>query len=251
MWARTWITFHNADGRQQACSFHCLAEMTVNSGSQPEEVKVALYARPDSMIAAQEAQFVLGSRATGTMTMRSKIALASTDAGQRFSQKCGGELMNFRQALQAAQKSISQENRMIDQKRLKKGKIVEPVDHQDRCHVCEMFPARYPKHKGQIYTKDKKRIHFCSTQCLFAFKANPQAYAGESMEPLTIWVVDSNSGRWIGARSAYYVVGSKAWGPMGKEAFVFARRTAAADFAAQKGGTVLRFDEVSPAMIMR
>jgi len=110
---------------------------------------------------------------------------------------------------------------------LKKGKIIEPTA-DDRCSVCEMYPIRYPKHKCQIHTKDKKLYHFCSTQCMFAFLKDPARYgAGAAgLESLFIWVSDFSSGKWTGGGSAYYVSGAKMiYGPMGAEAFPFHKKS--------------------------
>ena len=128
------------------------------------------------------------------------------------------------------------------------GKIVEPSD-QDRCLVCNMFPARYPKNNAQLLTPDKKRFHFCSTQCLFEFLQDPQKYAPGATNVGAIWVHDHASGRYIFGRNAYYVVGSKVLGPMGYEAIVFDIKSDAAAFTRQNGGNVLRFKEVRPAKI--
>jgi nitrous oxide reductase accessory protein NosL len=59
-----------------------------------------------------------------------------------------------------------------------------------------------------------------------------------------IWVTDFISGRWISARTAYYVVGSQIMGPMGAEAIAFDRQSQAREFAHTNGGQVLEFHQV-------
>ncbi len=167
MWARTWKTFENSEGKSEACSFHCLADVALKSGEDPKNVLVALYTEPQKMIPAEKAFYVVGSKAPGTMTMKSKIAFATKSEAEKFAKECGGSVMGYAETLQIAKDGINKENQMIVQRRLKKGKIVEPVDNKDRCPVCGMYPARYPKNKCQIQTKGKDVFHFCSTQCLF------------------------------------------------------------------------------------
>jgi nitrous oxide reductase accessory protein NosL len=134
---------------------------------------------------------------------------------------------------------------MLAKKRLKKGVIVEPVDNKDRCLVCNMFPARYPRHNCQMITLKKEKHHFCSTQCLFEFLSNTRKYAKADVKPFRIWVKDYPSGAWIGGKTAYYVVGSGIHGPMGPEAIVFNMKKAAADAARKEGGKVLTFAQVT------
>jgi nitrous oxide reductase accessory protein NosL len=250
MWARTWITFENSDGKFQVCSFHCLAEMALKSGEDPRNVMVALYKDPHTMIPASSAFFVVGSSAKGTMTMTSKLAFGSRDEASKFADSCGGKIMGFKDTLELAKGGVQKENQMISKNRLKKGKIVEPVDNRDKCPVCGMYPARYPKNKCQIQTRDKAIYHFCSTYCLFQFLENSAKYAGSEVQPFLIWVVDYTSGSWIGGKAAYYVVGSNQEGPMGKEAFVFDQMAEAKKFAGKHGGKVIIFSGVTFAKIM-
>jgi nitrous oxide reductase accessory protein NosL len=245
MWARTWKTFENAAGPSEACSFHCLADMALKSGEEPKNVMVALYAEPQKMVPAGKAFYVVGSSAPGTMTMKSKVAFASKSEAGKFAGDCGGSVAAYAEALQIAKDGISKEKQMIVQRRLKKGKIVEPVDDKDRCSVCGMYPARYPKHKNQIQTQEGELCHFCSTQCLFSFLADPAQYSGKDVKPFLMWVVDFESGSWISGRTAYYVVGSNQFGPMGKEAFAFDKNADAAKFAEKFNGKVIIFQGVT------
>ncbi|MGD8294240.1 MAG: nitrous oxide reductase accessory protein NosL [Desulfobacterales bacterium] len=250
MWARTWMTFENSEGKFQVCSFHCLAEMALKAGEDPRNVKVALYKDPDTMIPAERVHFVVGSRARGTMTMTSKLAFASKVEADKFAESCSGKVMDFKDTLEIAKIGIQKENKMIVKNRLEKGKIVEPVDNKEKCPVCDMYPARHPKNKCQIQTRDKTVYHFCSTQCLFNFLENSAKYAGKEVQPFFIWVVDFNSGDWIGGKTAYYVVGSVKKGPMGKEAFVFDKMTDAKNFVKTNGGKAIIFSGVTFAKIM-
>ena len=245
MWARTWRTFEISEGNTEACSFHCLADMALKSGEDPQNVKVALYMEPNTMVAADKAYFVVGSSAKGTMAMKSKIAFASKAEADKFTQSCGGKVMGYKDTLDLAKAAVQKENEMIVKNRVKKGKIVEPVDQQDKCPVCGMYPARYAKHKCQIQSNDKSVYHFCSTQCLSVFLENSAKYAGKNVQPFLIWVVDFQNGAWISGRTGYYVVGSDQMGPMGKEAIAFDKMADAKKFAATHGGKVIIFSGVT------
>ena len=251
MWARTWMTFENSEGKSQVCSLHCLADVARKSGETPRHVQVALYTRPDAMHPSQHAFFVVGSSARGTMTMQSKIAFANQNAADRFIRFCGGQLASYDQAFNLARQAVVQENKMITAKRKTKNKIVEPRDNQDRCPVCEMYPARYPRHKNQVHTRENDVYHFCSTQCLFTFLEDSYAYAGRQVEPFLLWVVGYETGDWISAWTAYYLVGAGETGPMGREAFAFDLKTDAEAFARQHGGTVMPFSAVTREKIMK
>ena len=244
MWARTWFTFENSEGKSQACSFHCLADRALKSGEEPNNVHTAIYLKPEKMIPVEQAFFVVGSKAKRTMTMKSKLAFPSKAEAETFVGSCGGEVVEYAKALTMAKAGIAKENPMLLKRRLKKGVIVEPVDDKDHCPVCNMYPARYPKHKCQIITKEKKVVHFCSTQCLFEFLKHTQKYVKENVTPFRIWVIDFPAGVWISGKTAYFVVGSGQHGPMGPEAIAFDKKKTAGEFARKEGGRVLTFPKV-------
>jgi copper chaperone NosL len=171
--------------------------------------------------------------------------MPSKAEAEKFSNSCGGEVVGFGQALTMAKAGIAKENPMLMKKRLKKGVIVEPVDNKDHCSVCNMYPARYPRHKCQMITQGKEMYHFCSTQCLFEFLGHTRKYVAKDVTPFRIWVIDFPSGAWIGGKTAYYVAGSRQHGPMGLEAIVFDKKKAAGDFARKEGGKVLMFSQVT------
>lgn len=75
MWGRTRHAFSNSEGAHETCSIRCLADMSRNLGEEPHDVRAALYLEPEKTVPADEAVYVVGSSAAGTMTMRSKVAL--------------------------------------------------------------------------------------------------------------------------------------------------------------------------------
>jgi nitrous oxide reductase accessory protein NosL len=245
MWARTWMSFENSTGKHEACSFHCLAYMAIKAGEKPRSVETAIYIAPKKMVPANTAWFVVGSKAKGTMTMNSKIAFPSKEEAEALAQSCGGKVLSFLDTFTLAREELPQEKAMIAQKRIKDGKIVEPVDNKDQCPVCRMYPARYPKNRCQLIDEEKAIQHFCSTQCLFNFLKDPKPFVNKDVKPMMIWVTDHPSGSWISAKSAYYLVGSKSPGPMGYEALAFDKNSEALSLSRQEGGNVLMFPEVS------
>lgn len=250
MWARTWYTYKHNGESLHTCSLHCMAEATMNSGEKAEDIQTALYLDPHAMIPAGSAFYVVGSSSRGTMTMKSKLAFLTKDEAEKFAGNCGGEVTDFNKALGIAKKSISQENSMINKNRMRKGKLVEPVDNQDVCPVCGMYAARYPKNKCQLTLKNGEVVHFCATQCLFAYLDNPQKYNKVGIKNNVIWVVDYDSGKWVYAPNAFYVIGSNARGPMGSEAFPFINKNTASIFLSSNKGKIVTFNEVTIQQIL-
>ena len=245
MWARTWITFNEVKNVSQVCSIHCLADWILKSGQEPTNVMLTIYHQPDTSIPAGDAVIVIGSTAAGTMSPVSKIVFADKSAAEDFAKSCSGEIVDYTKALETAKASVGKENKMINFSRLKKGKIVEPTEN-DNCPVCGMYPNRYPYGKCQIKIKDGQTIHFCSTQCLFAFLGKQALYVDKTIDPLLIWVVDRNSGMWISGRTTFYVIGSKkVFGPMGYEALPFNSLKEAEEFTITNGGSTSIFSEVT------
>ncbi len=107
MWARTWKDFENSKGRFEVCSFACLAKFDVKHGENPLNVKTALYHNPQTMVAAQNAYYVVGSTAKGTMTKTSKLAFASQQEAEGFVRTCGGEAMSFQKTFNRAKESVN------------------------------------------------------------------------------------------------------------------------------------------------
>jgi nitrous oxide reductase accessory protein NosL len=245
MWARTWITFDPYQGVGQVCSFHCLADWITKTDRYPTNILLTVYHAPEKMIPADRSFIVSGSAAAGTMSPVSKIVFDKKAKALEFAAHCGGDLIDFSKALEMAKFSLAKENKMTTSRRLKKGKIVEP-SRTDECPVCNMFPARYPYGKCQIQTQKGKTLHFCSTQCLFAFMGKQSLYTDTPVVPFLIWVVDQDSGMWISGRTAFYVIGSsKVFGPMGYEALPFNSMKDAVQFAGENGGNAVGYKDVT------
>jgi copper chaperone NosL len=245
MWGRTWHTFESNGSKQEVCSIHCLAEASSNAGITPENIMTTIYHSPEQSLPATKATYVVGSQARGTMSMKSKLAFATEKDAADFARQCGGEAVSFEKAYAMALENVAMDNGVIKKNRLKKGKIIEPVEGKDVCPVCGMEVAKYQKNKCQLHTSSGQVVHFCATQCLFEFLKNPAKFEMNNLVVKTTWVTDYETGEWIYAKNAFYVLGSTVAGPMGKEAFPFAARDQAEKFSRTYTGRILRFHEVT------
>ncbi|MHB1349106.1 MAG: nitrous oxide reductase accessory protein NosL [Desulfobulbaceae bacterium] len=250
MWARTRHQYHLDGAEEETCSIHCLAERAARQGKDAADVKVALYLAPEKMIPAEQAVYVIGSEAPGTMTNISKLAFADRAAAEKFVADYGGVISDYGRAYQQAVAQLGKDRASIDTKRKKSGKIIEPTA-ADRCVVCGMPPANYPNNRAQILTSDNKTLHFCSGRCLVYFMADPSQYGHAGVKPMFIWATVFPEAMYDYAAGLFYVAGSKGLGPMGPEPFAFRTRKDAADFMAEKGGAFMPFEKLTPAEIVR
>lgn len=249
MWARTRHEFQHPEGNMTTCSLRCLADKSVSSGAEAENVMVALYIEPEKLIPAEQAVYVMGSTAPGTMTMRSKIAFADRTSAEEFSSEFGGEIADFQKALAAAKMELPKSRMSIDKNRKETGKIKVPTE-EDACTVCGMPPAKFPGHNCQIWTTAGNTLHFCSTQCLVNFNADPTRYVQEPVKTNMAWVTLFPDSMYESAFGAYYVVGSEVMGPMGREAIPFKLKNDAEEFVKANGGRIVGFDQLTPALVM-
>lgn len=119
------------------------------------------------------------------------------------------------------------------------------------CSLDGMVLADYPGPKAQIHYAQGEPDFFCDTVEMFSIYLRP-----EQQKAITaIFVQDMGKadwmtpkGQWIDARKAFYVVGSKREGSMGPTIASFAEENSARQFAAQYGGKVLPFAQVTPDM---
>jgi copper chaperone NosL len=249
MWARTRHSFQHPEGNLTTCSIRCLADKTVSSGAGATHAQVAMYIDPDKMVPVENAAYVIGSSAPGTMTMKSKIAFEDKAAAEKFASSYGGQVVDYQGAYAAAKMELPKSRMLIDKKRKKTGKIKEPTE-KDSCTVCGMYPAKYPKHKCQIWAMNGSTLHFCSTQCMVNFNAEPAKYVKEPSKTKMAWVTLFSDGMYESAFGAYYVVGTEIQGPMGKEAFPFKLKENAEDYVTANGGKIVNFPELTPALVM-
>ncbi len=129
-----------------------------------------------------------------------------------------------------------------------------PVPAQARCPVCGMYPARSREWAAQAIHEGGDAHFFDSPLSLFMYLHERKRYgpAHASLPIAAIYVTDSSTqaGGWIAARSAWFVHGSNARGPMRAGNLpAFATPAAAQAFARQRGGRVLAYAEVDGPLV--
>jgi copper chaperone NosL len=181
--------------------------------------------------------------------MKSKIAFADKSAAEKFASSYGGQVKDFQSTFAAAKMELPKSRMLIDKKRKKTGKIKEPTE-KDTCTVCGMYPAKFPKHHNQIWAKNGSTLHFCSTQCMVNFNADPSKYMKDPVKTKMAWLTLYSDGMYESVFGVYYVVGSKVDGPMGREAIPFKLKKKAEEFVSLNGGKIVRFSQLTPALVM-
>ena len=100
--------------------------------------------------------------------------------------------------------------------------------------------------------RDGAAHFFDSPVDLMQFLTAVERYsAGRSAaEVQASWVTDAASGGWVALTQAWFVHGSDALGPMRRgDLPAFADQAGAARFASRRGGQVLAFEAVTPAIL--
>lgn len=121
------------------------------------------------------------------------------------------------------------------------------------CDLDGMLLADYPGPKGQIlYADAKEPVFFCDTVELVSTLLRPEQVRAVK----GAWVQDMGKadwkqprGHWIDAKAAFFVRGSRKHGSMGPTLATFAQEADATKFAGEHGGKVVRFTDITPAMV--
>lgn len=128
----------------------------------------------------------------------------------------------------------------------------KPVPAEARCPVCGMYPARFRSWAAQIVYKDGASHFFDSPVNLYVFRADITRYTSTyvTADISASYVTDLNSGAWIEVPAAWYVLGSKALGPMRDGNLpAFSTREAASVFASTQGGVIMMGNEITLDML--
>ncbi len=124
------------------------------------------------------------------------------------------------------------------------------VSPQERCSVCGMFVSKYPNWLTQVRLADNSVKFFDGVKDLLAFYFDPAAFGASAQTTKEIWVKDYYTMAWLDGRSAWYVLGSDIYGPMGHELIPFSSAAAAENFRKDHKGTkVLRFAEITESLV--
>jgi nitrous oxide reductase accessory protein NosL len=125
---------------------------------------------------------------------------------------------------------------------------------KDKCPVCGMFVYKYPDWVGQIVFKDGSIAFFDGAKDLFKYYYNLKKYNPEktTKDIAAIYVTEYYDMKTIDAGSAFFVVGSDVYGPMGKELIPFVSKADAEAFKKDhKGKRILRFEDIKPGVIKK
>ncbi|RII29237.1 MAG: nitrous oxide reductase accessory protein NosL [Geobacter sp.] len=123
---------------------------------------------------------------------------------------------------------------------------------KDKCPVCGMFVAKYPDFAAQITFRDGATFHFDGAKDMFRFYLNLSRYAPgkKTTDVAAVFVTNYYDLSLVNGLTAYYVIGSDVYGPMGRELIPFVRETEARDFMKDHHGTSrIRFRDVTPAIL--
>jgi nitrous oxide reductase accessory protein NosL len=127
-----------------------------------------------------------------------------------------------------------------------------PPSAKDKCPVCGMFVAKYPNWVASARFKDGTTGFFDGPKDMFTHYFDTGRYSPgrRQSDIVALTVKEYYSLKSIDARSAFFVSGSNIFGPMGSELVPFATEQEAASFLSDhKGKRVLRFKEITPAII--
>ncbi len=125
---------------KQYCSIRCLCVDKPNYKNHIEEVLVA-DAKSEKLINVEDAFYVIGSKARGTMTKTSKIAFSSKEDAEAFSEKFSGQkILNFKATEKLAKEQMQKDNAMLMKK--KEMKIYPKGEklYEKRCYKNIKFP---------------------------------------------------------------------------------------------------------------
>lgn len=130
------------------------------------------------------------------------------------------------------------------------------INKDDTCFVCGMYITKYPGPRAEAYVRGRKTpLKFGSTRDFFAYVLQPENKA--SLQSLFVqdtaklnWLHPSTApASFVDARKAYYVAFQPLPGAMGPTLASFAKEADAKTFVAARGGTLLRFDQVTPELV--
>ena len=111
---------HKDSGKdRQYCSIRCLVVDMQEFKIDLNSVKV-VDITTEKLINANTAFYVVGSKIRGTMTKISKLAFARKSEADIFAKKMGGEIVDFKTALEMAKKSLEKDIIMVTKRKQKK-----------------------------------------------------------------------------------------------------------------------------------
>jgi len=119
---------------------------------------------------------------------------------------------------------------------------------RDKCPVCGMFVAKYPDFLAEILFKDGSSVFFDGTKDMFKYYLNLKKHQpSRNISDIdSIYVTNYYDLTLTDGLSAFYVLGSDIYGPMGRELIPFEKEADAREFMKDhQGKSVLRFKEIT------
>jgi copper chaperone NosL len=123
----------------------------------------------------------------------------------------------------------------------------------DKCPVCGMFVAKYPDFVARIVFKDGAYAFFDGVKDMMKYYFNLAKYnSGKQVADIaSIAVTDYYTLTMIDGLTAYYVIGSDVYGPMGKELIPFKGEAEAKEFMKDHAGkSILSFKAIKPETLI-
>lgn len=123
-----------------------------------------------------------------------------------------------------------------------------PVPAGAKCPVCGMFVAKFPDWTATARFKDGTTSYYDGPKDMFSHYFDTARYTPGKRQAdiVALAVKEYYSLAMIDARTAYFVVGSDVYGPMGSELIAFKTENDANSFKLDhKGKRILRFNEIT------
>ncbi|WP_309498268.1 nitrous oxide reductase accessory protein NosL, partial [Sulfurovum sp.] len=124
------------------------------------------------------------------------------------------------------------------------------VPKDAKCPVCGMFVSKYPKWASSLKIKQETH-YFDGIKDMMKFYIFDVDFPYNRKHIKAINVTDFYTLESIDAKTAFYVIGSNVYGPMGNELIAFSTRKASENFKKEHlGKTILRFEAITPTLVM-
>ncbi len=123
------------------------------------------------------------------------------------------------------------------------------VPNGAKCPVCGMFVYKYPKWAAHMVV-DSKDYYFDGVKDMLKYYFFDEDFKYDREKISKVEVRDFYSLESITATKAFYVIGSKIYGPMGNELIPFKTQKEAKNFIADHDGELIEFSKVTPEMVM-
>jgi nitrous oxide reductase accessory protein NosL len=132
---------------------------------------------------------------------------------------------------------------------LEKATILQSGKDKMYCPNCGMYLPKFYKTSHVARLKDGTIRQYCSMYCLVE-EFEVTKYRGKSNLLDKVMVVDVTSLKYIDAKDAFYVVGSKVGGTMTMMSkYAFGKKTDAQKFANKNGGMIVDFEKAYDSAI--